>query len=248
MNKTEKVTGIVHPKILCVTVMWNLISIHALSKTAWPMLEPIPVSRAENVICWGFSFNIVKGIVHQKKKMLKIHSPSGHPRCRWVCFFIRTDLRVQTADKNINNPRVIHITTGDGSIITDYGCYYGILTRSNSLKLKSLNDGYFFQTLSFSLHKTLIDGLELYALLVDYCDVFSSWRHPFTAEDPLLWYNAKFQQIQWRNKLIYTLDGQSVSNFSANFWVSYYFNKIESCLKNKLWKQNAILIWLDLKG
>ncbi len=51
--------------------------------------------------------------------------------------------------------------------------------------------------------KTLIDELEWCGLLGDYCDVFnqlfglSFWRHPFTAEDPLVskWYNAKFLQI-----------------------------------------------------
>ncbi len=47
------------------------------------------------------------------------------------------------------------------------------------------------QKYSFSLHKSLIDGLESCTLLVDYCDVFIScldsfWRHPFTAEDPLV--------------------------------------------------------------
>ncbi len=31
----------------------------------------------------------LKRIVDPK---LKIYSPSGHPRCRWVCFFIGTDL------------------------------------------------------------------------------------------------------------------------------------------------------------
>ncbi len=58
-----------------------------------------------------------------------MYSPSGHPKCRWVCFFIRTDLEkfsitalaqqwilcsewvpsewVQTADKNIT---IIHTT------------------------------------------------------------------------------------------------------------------------------------------
>ncbi len=63
-------------------------------------------------------------------KMIIIYSPPGHPRCRWVCFFIRTDLKKfsftslahqwilsvngchqnerQTADKNIT---VIHKTT-----------------------------------------------------------------------------------------------------------------------------------------
>ncbi len=60
----------------------------------------------------------------------------------------------------------------------------------------------FLQTRSFSLHKTVTDGLEWCGLLVDYCDVFIScldsfWRHPFTAEDPLVskWCNATFLQI-----------------------------------------------------
>ncbi len=48
----------------------------------------------------------------------------------------------------------------------------------------------------------------------------SFWRHPFTAEHPLVskWWNADFLQI---NKLISTLDG--LSKFSAyfNFWVNY---------------------------
>ncbi len=32
------------------------------------------------------------GIVHPKINLLKMYSLSGHPRCRWVCFFIWTDL------------------------------------------------------------------------------------------------------------------------------------------------------------
>ncbi len=45
------------------------------------------------------------------------------------------------------------------------------------------------------------------------------WRHPFTAEHPLMseWCNATFLQIWWRNKLIYILDSLKVSTFSANF-------------------------------
>ncbi len=50
------------------------------------------------------------------------------------------------------------------------------------------------------------------------------WRHPFTAEDPLVskWCNATFLQIWWRNKLIYILNGLRVNTFSANFhfWVN----------------------------
>ncbi len=68
----------------------------------------------------------------------------------------------------------------------------------------------FIRNAQISLHRTLIDGLEC-GLLVDYCDVFyqlSFWRHPFTAEDPLVskWCNAKFHQ----NKHIYILDGLQV--------------------------------------
>ncbi len=47
---------------------------------------------------------------------------------------------------------------------------------------------------------------------VDYCDVFirlSFWRHPFTAEHPLLrhWCRDTFLQTWWRNKLILISDG-----------------------------------------
>ncbi len=56
---------------------------------------------------------------------------------------------------------------------------------------------------------------------VDYCDVFirlSFWRHPFTAEHPLLrhWCNATFLQIRWTNKLIFILDDLRMSTCSAN--------------------------------
>ncbi len=51
----------------------------------------------------------------------------------------------------------------------------------------------------FLFHKMLIDGLEWWVLHVDYCDQLfglSFWRHPFTAEDPLVskWYNANFSK------------------------------------------------------
>ncbi len=60
---------------------------------------------------------------------------------------------------------------------------------------------------------------------VDYCDVFirlSFWRHPFTAEHPLLrhWCDATFLQIRRRNKLNYILDDPRVNTCSVNlhFW------------------------------
>ncbi len=48
----------------------------------------------------------------------------------------------------------------------------------------------------------------------------SFWRHPFTAEDPLVrkWWNATVLQIWWRNKLIYILDGLRVSTSVALFF------------------------------
>ncbi len=61
----------------------------------------------------------------------------------------------------------------------------------------------FLQPRSFSTEKTFIDRLEFCGLLVDYCDVLircltSFWRHPFSAEDPLVskWCNAKFLQTK----------------------------------------------------
>ncbi len=79
---------------------------------------------------------------------------------------------------------------------------------------------------------------------VDNCDVFIScldsfWRHPFTAEDPLVskWCNDTFLQIWWRNKLNYIfLDGLRRITSSANvfFWVTYTpFCKL--CLKKYVW-------------
>ncbi len=57
----------------------------------------------------------------------------------------------------------------------------------------------FWQTRSFSLHKTSIDVPESCGLFWCFYQMFrlSFWRHPFTAEDPLVskWCNATFLQI-----------------------------------------------------
>ncbi len=67
----------------------------------------------------------------------------------------------------------------------------------------------------------LTDGLEWCGLLWCFYQLFglSFWRHPFTAEHPLMseWCSDTFLQIWWRNKLIYILDGLKVSIFSANY-------------------------------
>ncbi len=90
----------------------------------------------------------------------------------------------------------------------------------------------------FSLHKTFINGLELCGLLVDYCDVFisclgshSDGTHSLQrihcwASDVMLHFFQIFSNLfQWRNKLLYILDGLRVSTFSTNliFWVNDSF-------------------------
>ncbi len=58
---------------------------------------------------------------------------------------------------------------------------------------------FFFFFTTNSLHKTLTDGLDTRGLLWCFYQLFelSFWRHPFTAEDPLLskWCNVKFLKI-----------------------------------------------------
>ncbi len=80
-----------------------------------------------------------------------------------------------------------------------FGLWTGILKRSNGLKLKTLWWISFLQTCSVSLHKMLIDGLEWCGLRWCFYQLFglSFWRHPFTAEDPLVnkWWNATLIQI-----------------------------------------------------
>ncbi len=68
-----------------------------------------------------------------------------------------------------------------------YDSYFS--SHFNCLKLKGL-DGFVFCGLLWCFY-------QLFGL--------SFWRHPFTAEDPLVskWCNATFLQIWWRNKLTY---------------------------------------------
>ncbi len=56
----------------------------------------------------------------------------------------------------------------------------------------------------------------------------SFWRHPFTAEAPLVskWCNATFLQI-CSDEEIKSLDGLKVSKFASYFWVNYSF---KSCI------------------
>ncbi len=62
----------------------------------------------------------------------------------------------------------------------------------------------------------------------------SFWRHPFTAEDPLVskWCNATILHIWWRNKLLYILNELRLSTYLANFnfWVNYSSNRIRNLI------------------
>ncbi len=97
--------------------------------------------------------------------------------------------------------------------------------RENIIMLLWIMDSYFSQKQWFEVKNVL--KTDLFQLLsspdvnwwtVDYCDVFirlSFWRHPFTAEHPLLrhWCNATFLQIWWN-----VLDDLRVSKCTFSGW------------------------------
>ncbi len=71
----------------------------------------------------------------------------------------------------------------------------------------------FLTNTHFSLLEMLTDGLESCGLLWCFYQLFGCWRHPFTAEHPLVskWCNDTFLQIWWRNKLTNILDNLRMS-------------------------------------
>ncbi len=96
-------------------------------------------------------------------------------------------MRVQTADKNIT---IIH-TTPVHQLTSWEVKLCGFVRNKSNIKIQQ-------------------DGLEWCGLLWCFYQLFglSFWRHPFTAEHPLMskWCNATFLQISWKNKLIYIFD------------------------------------------
>ncbi len=128
------------------------------------------------------------------------------------CMFVKKQIHqgiltsthpVQTRSKQICGWILMWATTGDW-LFHWRKHYYGSRSHifGSGVRLKTLWWICFLQTHSFWLHKTIIDGLEWCGLLWCFYQLFglSFWRHPFTAEDPLvrLWCKAKFLQIWWR--------------------------------------------------
>ncbi len=174
-------------------------------------------------------FNVMIRKFHNKERnsslrnenLLKMNSPAGHPGCRWVCFFIRTDFekfsiashahhRIICSEwvpsewvskqliKMSRNKSVIKINklqiNASGKNMNRRKCHL-VWIRREICK---------FQGLCKSEHgpdmfKTLTDGLEWCGLLWCFYQLFglSFWRHPFTADDPLVnkWFNDTFLQI-----------------------------------------------------
>ncbi len=121
-------------------------------------------------------------------------------------------------------------------------------------KKKVLMDLFLTNT-QICLLKMLTNGLEWCGLLWCFYQLFglSFWRHPFTAEHPLLrqWCNATFLQIWWRNKLIYILDGLRMSYFQQIFifFVNYSFKakiqRLPACAKH-FFKLRLLLLFVSL--
>ncbi len=109
------------------------------------------------------------------------------------------------------------------------GLWTGILAGSNGLKLKCLIMYLFLrETQHFTSHAVnWWTGLEWCGLLWCFYQLFglSFWRHPFTAEDPLVskWCNAQFPQFSSDEETNSWMAWGRVSTFSANFqfWVNY---------------------------
>ncbi len=184
-----------------------------------------------------------------------MYSPSGHPRCRWVCFFIRTDLEKFSSELHylltngssavngmLSEVKIVlnkdgsgfwcERKTGDG-MFTVYYELWTILAISDC-QIKCI-------CWCICLNMQLFTSQDVNwwtgkcGVLVDYCDVCISCLDSHSDGTHSLqrihWWtsNAKSPNlIRWKkNTLIYILDGQRVSTFSANFqfWVNYSFKK-----------------------
>ncbi len=141
-------------------------------------------------------------------------------------------------DRNIHRSNTIYklsFFTG-GSVIMDYGLIFW--SKSNSLKLKSLNSGLFLTNMQLFTSQDITDGLEWCGLLwffISCLDTHSDGTH--SLQRIHWWCNVTDVMLhfsKWRNKLIYILDVQRVSYVLANviFWVNYSLTNKENVFIN----------------
>ncbi len=125
-----------------------------------------------------------------------MYSPSSCPRCRWVCFFIRTDL------EKISITSLAHQWILCSEWVPSEWEYKG--SRKQRLVKKNIlmMDLFFTNTHLFTSHDVIWWTGVMWitcGLLWCFYQLFglSFWRHPFTAEDPLvsMWCKATFLQI-----------------------------------------------------
>ncbi len=110
----------------------------------------------------------------QKWKFAEKYHPQTIKESRWVCFFIRTDLE----------KLVLHLLLTNGS------------STVNGCRQKESSNRSFLQTHSFSHDSNWLTESMVYLWIIMML-LLLFWRHPFTADDPLVskWCNAKFLQI-----------------------------------------------------
>ncbi len=125
------------------------------------------------------------------------------PQWKSCLVWIRIEIcTVQAPIINKNSSKQICVWITEEALLWNIDSYF---VQKQRFEVKNTLMMNLFLTNSFWLLKMLLDGLEWCGLLWCFYQMFglSFWRHPFTAEHPLLskWCNATFLQIWWRNKL-----------------------------------------------
>ncbi len=140
-------------------------------------------------------------IVFSKEKAVLSESEEKYAQIK-LCLQAKTDFDVRRRQEKTLQWRKHY-----------YGLWSCILPRG---KLKTFKDLFLTKMQRFTINWWT--GVVWIIVMFLSAVGLSFWRHPFTADDPLVryWYNAKFIQIWWRKKHIYTFDGLRGSTFKAN--------------------------------
>ncbi len=127
-------------------------------------------------------------------------------------------MRVQTADKYCFCFKLCLICA---YFSPDSDKMYFLLKKAEEFSQKQK-----FKVINILMIDLFLTNMQIFvsqALFFQLCGL-SFWRHPFTAEDPLVskWLKQTQCSISpnlfwWRNKLIYILDGLKVRKCSANY-------------------------------